>query len=121
MRILRISSHANQIIFVALAGLICSFLYLRAMAAPNIGGGAHDCGGVPKTCGAWGTNGANTCRTCNQAQCTTQNGQEVIAGNKKTTECYEGHGAPPAGSIAPPPSHQPTHRTPPPPAGVLRQ
>jgi len=69
-----------------------------ASAAPNTGSGpkTFDCTGVGPTCGGWGPKGANTCRTCQQAQCKTENGKEVIAGNKTTTECYEGHGSPPA-------------------------
>jgi hypothetical protein len=80
-----------------------SLLPVSSFAAPNTGSGptTYDCPGVAKTCGAWGAKGANTCRTCQQAQCKSENGLDVIAGNKTTTECYEGHGAPPA-TIRPP-------------------
>jgi len=76
-----------------------------AAAEPNTGGGpaTHDCAGVAQTCGAWGAKGANTCRTCQQAQCKTENGKDVLAGNKTQTECYEGHGSPPAQSGSKPP------------------
>lgn len=75
-----------------------------SIAAPNTGGGGggvHDCAGVERTCGGWAPKGNNTCRTCQQAQCKTENGNEVIAGNKTQTECYEGHGSPPS-IVAPP-------------------
>lgn len=88
---------ANKIIggcFIAFGLLVPA----TANAEPNTGGGptTFDCTGVSPTCGAWAPKGANTCRTCQQAQCKTENGKEVIAGNKTTTECYEGHGSPPA-------------------------
>ena len=76
----------------------CSFCRWNALAEPNTGSGPssiHDCAGVAKTCGAWGAKGANTCRSCQQAQCRTENGKDVLAGNKTTTECYEGHGPAP--------------------------
>jgi hypothetical protein len=78
--------------------LLIVLLSNPAGAAPNTGSGpkTFDCTGVGPTCGAWAPKGANTCRTCQQAQCKTENGKEVIAGNKTTTECYEGHGKPPA-------------------------
>ena len=68
-----------------------------ASAEPNTGGGpsTFNCTGIPRTCGAWGAKGPNTCRTCNQALCKKENGKEVIAGNKIQTECYEGHGPAP--------------------------
>jgi hypothetical protein len=81
-------------------GLVFVTLLVPAMviAEPNTGGGpsTHDCAGVDRTCGSWGVSGANTCRTCQQAQCKTENGKDVLAGNKTQTECYEGHGSPPA-------------------------
>ena len=83
-------------------GVGCLFaltiLPVSVSGEPNTGGGpsTHDCTGVPRTCGAWGASGANTCRTCQQAQCKTENGKDVIAGNKTQNECYEGHGSPPA-------------------------
>jgi hypothetical protein len=55
----------------------------------------HDCSEVKRTCGAWAAKDKNTCRTCQQAQCKTENGKDVLAGNKTQTECYEGHGPPP--------------------------
>ena len=55
----------------------------------------HDCTGVKLTCSAWAAKDKNTCRTCQQAQCKTENGKDVLAGNKTQTQCYEGHGAPP--------------------------
>ena len=88
-------------------GLFGLALLLPSVAAaePNTGGGptTHDCAGVAQTCGTWGAKGANTCRTCQQAQCKTENGKDVLAGNKTTTECYEGHGSPPAPSGSKPP------------------
>ena len=73
-------------------------------AEPNTGGGpkTFDCSGVPRSCGSWGAKGANTCRTCQQAQCKTENGKEVVAGNKTQTECYEGHGSPPTRGVPKP-------------------
>jgi hypothetical protein len=55
----------------------------------------HDCSEVKRTCGAWAAKDKNTCRTCQQTQCKTENGKDVLAGNKTQTECYEGHGPPP--------------------------
>jgi membrane protein involved in colicin uptake len=55
----------------------------------------HDCA-VKPTCGAWAPKGSNTCRTCQQALCKTENGNDVLAGNKTQTQCYDGHGAPPS-------------------------
>ncbi len=87
----------NILMCIGLTGLAL-LLPGGATAEPNTGGGptTFDCTGVARTCGAWGASGANTCRTCQQAQCKTENGKEVIAGNKTQTECYEGHGSPPA-------------------------
>ena len=65
-------------------------------AATGSGGSVHDCAGVKLTCGAWAAKDKNTCRTCQQAQCKTENGKDVLAGNKTQTQCYEGHGAPPS-------------------------
>jgi hypothetical protein len=59
------------------------------------GSDIHDCAGVKLTCGSWAAKDKNTCRTCQQAQCRTENGKDVLAGNKTQTQCYEGHGAPP--------------------------
>jgi hypothetical protein len=92
----------NRIIAIGLAGFIL-FAPAILAAEPNTGGGpggVHDCAGVGRSCGGWAAKGANTCRTCQQAQCKTENGKDVVAGNKTTTECYEGHGKPPA-RIAP--------------------
>jgi hypothetical protein len=74
-----------------------------ANAEPNTGTGptTFDCTGVSPNCGAWAPKGPNTCRTCQQAQCKTENGKEVVAGNKTTTEYYEGHGSPPASTGSP--------------------
>jgi hypothetical protein len=55
----------------------------------------HDCA-VKPTCGSWAPKGNNTCRTCQQALCKTENGNDVLAGNKTQTQCYDGHGAPPS-------------------------
>ena len=65
------------------------------LAAETNTASLHDCAGVKLTCGAWGAKDKNTCRTCQQAQCKTENGKDVLAGNKTQTQCYEGHGAPP--------------------------
>jgi len=83
--------------FAAMAAMVLLAPGLAA-AAPNTGGSAstHDCLGVAQSCGDWKANGANTCRTCQQAQCKTENGKDVLAGNKTTTQCYSGHGSPPA-------------------------
>lgn len=43
----------------------------------------HDCA-VKPTCGAWAPKGSNTCRTCQQALCKTENGNDVLAGNKNS-------------------------------------
>jgi hypothetical protein len=64
--------------------------------ATGSGGSVHDCAGVKLTCGAWAAKDKNTCRTCQQAQCKTENGKDVLAGNKTQTQCYAGHGAPPS-------------------------
>jgi hypothetical protein len=53
----------------------------------------HDCG--ERICGEWKPKGENTCRTCTTAQCRKQGDQELLAGDKKETECYQGHGEPP--------------------------
>lgn len=89
-------ANVSRIIGIALAA--CIVLAPGILAAePNTGtGGVHDCLGVGKSCGGWAAKGADTCRTCQQAQCKTENGKDVVAGNKTTTECYEGHGNPPA-------------------------
>ena len=92
--------HINRFISI---GAVCAMtmLPLPSFGAPNTGRGpaTHDCAGVPQTCGAWGAKGANTCRSCQQAQCKTENGKDVIAGNKTTTECYEGHGPAPSRTV----------------------
>ena len=67
----------------------------RLLAAETNTGSVPDCAGVKLTCGAWAASAKNTCRTCQQAQCKTENGKDVLAGNKTQTQCYEGHGAPP--------------------------
>ena len=86
-------------------GLVAFALLLpwHAAAERNTGTGprTHDCAGIAQTCGAWGAKGTNTCRTCQQAQCKTENGKEVLAGNKTTTECYEGQGSPPSRGTPP--------------------
>lgn len=64
----------------------------KAAAAKAV---VHDCA-VKPTCGAWAPKGSNTCRTCQQALCKTENGNDVLAGNKTQTQCYDGHGAPPS-------------------------
>jgi hypothetical protein len=98
----------SRIVAIGLAGFIVLAPGILA-AEPNTGGGpggVHDCAGVPRSCGGWAAKGANTCRTCQQAQCKTENGKDVVAGNKTTTECYEGHGKPPA-RVAPPKESHP--------------
>ncbi len=86
------------------------------LAAPNTGASpVRDCPGVPRTCGAWGPKGQNTCRTCQQAQCKVENGRDVIAGNKTQTECYQGQGRPPPERRGAAPGGRPQA-----PAGVAR-
>ena len=55
----------------------------------------HDCAGIKLNCGSWAPKDGNTCRTCQLAQCKTENGKDVIAGNKTQNQCYDGHGPPP--------------------------
>ena len=89
-------------------------LTLAVLFAPNLvraetntgTGGIYNCPGVSPTCGDWAAKGANTCRSCQQAQCKSENGKDVIAGNKNTTECYQGHGSPPADTRAPSPGNR---------------
>ena len=91
-------TNVRRIIAIGLFGVIMLVPGILA-AEPNTGsgpGGVHDCAGVPRSCGSWAAKGANTCRSCQQAQCKTENGKDVVAGNKTQTECYEGHGKPPA-------------------------
>jgi hypothetical protein len=87
-----------RVIGLGAGALLLLGLLVPAAAEPNTGGGpgTFNCTGVGPSCGSWGPKGANTCRTCQQALCKTENGKEVIAGNTPTPECYEGHGAPPA-------------------------
>jgi hypothetical protein len=66
-----------------------------AKAAADKAATVHDCAGIKLTCGAWAAKDKNTCRTCQQAQCRTENGKDVLAGNKSQTQCYDGHGSPP--------------------------
>jgi|RhiMetdeSRZDD1v2_1073273.scaffolds.fasta_scaffold531569_2 uncharacterized membrane protein len=54
----------------------------------------YDCG-EPK-CSEWAPKGENTCRTCDTAQCRKRGNDELLVGNKKKSQCYEGHGAPPS-------------------------
>ncbi len=73
-------------------------LFLLLLPLPGLGdpGDAprlHDCG--DRICGEWKPKGDNTCRTCETAQCKEVSDGEALAGTKKETECYEGHGAPP--------------------------
>jgi type IV secretory pathway VirB10-like protein len=56
----------------------------------------HECAGVKLTCGSWAAKDKNTCRTCQQALCKTENGKDVLGGNKSQTQCYDGHGPPPS-------------------------
>ena len=85
--------HATTIVLAI--GILLSPNLVRAET--NTGaGGIYNCPGVNPTCGDWAAKGANTCRSCQQAQCKSENGKDVIAGNKTTTECYQGHGSPPA-------------------------
>jgi hypothetical protein len=89
-------AHSSRIIgtgIVALALLVPTLV----AAERNTGSGpkTYACPGVERTCGAWAPKGENTCRTCQQAQCKAENGQDVLAGNKTTTECYQGHDSPP--------------------------
>ena len=97
-------ANVSRIVGIGLAGFIMLAPGISA-AEPNTGGGPggiHDCAGVGRSCGGWAAKGANTCRTCQQAQCKTENGKDVVAGNKTTTECYEGHGKPPARGVTNP-------------------
>lgn len=54
----------------------------------------YDCG-EPK-CTEWAPKGENTCRSCDIAQCRKQGDDELLVGNKKKSQCYEGHGTPPS-------------------------
>lgn len=54
----------------------------------------YDCG-EPK-CSEWAPKGENTCRTCDTVQCRKRGNDELIVGNKKKSQCYEGHGKPPS-------------------------
>jgi hypothetical protein len=65
-----------------------------AKPPPAAAANVHDCSGIKLNCGSWAPKGGNTCRTCQLAQCKTENGGEVVAGNKTQNECYEGHGTP---------------------------
>jgi hypothetical protein len=65
-----------------------------AKPPPAASANVHDCPGIKLNCGSWAPKGGNTCRTCQLAQCKTENGGEVVAGNKTQNECYEGHGTP---------------------------
>jgi hypothetical protein len=56
----------------------------------------YDCG--ERICSDWAPEGENTCRSCTTAQCREQNGDELLAGHKKQTECFEGYGDPPKDS-----------------------
>ena len=94
-------SRKHPISAVALAiGILFAPSVVRA--ENNTGAsGIYNCPGVAATCGDWAAKGANTCRSCQQAQCKSENGKDVIAGNKTTTECYQGHGSPPPDRRAP--------------------
>ena len=100
--------HITRFIGVGLLFAL-TILPVSVSGEPNTDGGpsTHDCAGVPRNCGAWGAKGANTCRTCKQAQCKTENGKDVRAGNKTQTECYDGHGSPPPELTRPPISTAP--------------
>ena len=51
------------------------------LAAETNTASLHDCAGVKLTCGSWAAKDKNTCRTCQQAQCKTENGKDMLAGN----------------------------------------
>lgn len=68
---------------------------MTMLPLPSFGESTYNCPGVKQTCGDWGKDGTKTCRTCQQAQCKKENDKDVLAGNKTTKECYEGHGSPP--------------------------
>ena len=54
------------------------------LAAETNTASLHDCAGVKLTCGSWAAKDKNTCRTCQQAQCKTENGKDMLAGNKNS-------------------------------------
>ena len=85
------SARCRLSIAVLVVACVASFATSAAVAADQI----HDCPGVKRNCGAWAPKDKNTCRTCKLAQCKTENGKEMLAGNKTQAECYEGHGPPP--------------------------
>ena len=53
----------------------------------------YECG--ERHCGAWAPKGDNTCRSCTTPLCKKETGGDALAGEKKQSECYPGHGAPP--------------------------
>ena len=74
--------------------LVLGLFALAMLAAPSLGDDElYDCG--KKICGEWAPKGENTCRSCKTVQCRKQGEDELIAGSKTHSECYEGHGKPP--------------------------
>ena len=74
------------------------FLALTMLPAASFGQESeselYDCG--KRNCTEWAPKGENTCRTCSTAQCRkNQDGEELLVGEKKQSQCYEGHGSPP--------------------------
>jgi hypothetical protein len=51
-------------------------------AAAKAAATVHECTGIKLTCGSWAAKDKNTCRTCQQALCKTENGKDVLAGKK---------------------------------------
>ena len=88
------SARCRLSIAVLVVACVASFATPAAAAPLQKPDQIHDCSGVKRTCGAWAPKDKNTCRTCNLAQCKTENGKEMLAGNKTQAECYEGHGPP---------------------------
>lgn len=79
-------------LILSLTGVSIPVLAAPPPATPP---GVSECKSIPRKCNAWAPKGPNTCRTCQQALCKIENGKEVLAGNKRQTECFEGHGTPP--------------------------
>jgi len=82
--------------------MVLALAFLVALGAPapaqeDDAPALHDCG--DRICGEWkqksDEKGDRTCRSCETAQCKTIDGKDALAGTKKQTECYEGHGPPP--------------------------
>ena len=81
------------LIGLCLFGLLVPAIGFAAAPTEQEKAELYDCG--QKNCTEWAPKGANTCRTCSTAQCKKQNGNELLVGEKKSSQCFEGHGAPP--------------------------